>query len=126
MSSAEAPSAAVRTITPPFLTSSRLTMSRSRMRSSSSSRRETPRLSPLEVGLGDLFVLDHGDALLTDVDRDQELALRGRQRRAPWRRLAARGSLLARCWTALGPWLLLLLRLGLGFFDLGLRSCAGA
>ncbi len=47
MSSAEAPSAAVRTITPPFFTSSPLTMSRSLIRSASSSRRETPRPSPL-------------------------------------------------------------------------------
>ncbi len=47
MSSAEAPSAAVRMITPPFFTSSPLRMSRRRVRSASSSRRETPRPSPL-------------------------------------------------------------------------------
>ena len=45
-------------------------------------------LGPLEVDLGDAIVLDHGDALLADVDRDQQLALRGRQWR-PARRLAA-------------------------------------
>ena len=47
MSSALAPSAAVRTMTPPFGRSSFLRMSRRRVRSSSSSRRETPRPSPL-------------------------------------------------------------------------------
>ena len=46
-SSAEAPSAAVRTITPPSFGAIALTMSRRRVRSSSSSRRETPRPSPL-------------------------------------------------------------------------------
>ncbi len=46
MSSADAPSAAVRTITPPFETSSFLMISLSRMRSSSGSRRETPSPSP--------------------------------------------------------------------------------
>ena len=46
MSSSDAPSAAVRTMTPPSFTSSRLRMSFSRLRSSSSSRRETPRPSP--------------------------------------------------------------------------------
>ena len=45
-------------------------------------------LGPLEVDLGDAIVLDHGDALLADVDRDQQLALGGRQR-CPPRRLAA-------------------------------------
>ena len=45
-------------------------------------------LGPLEVDLGDAIVLDHGDALLADVDRDQQLALRGGQRR-PARRLPA-------------------------------------
>ena len=46
MSSSDAPSAAVRTMTPPSFTSSRLRMSLRRLRSSSSSRRETPRPSP--------------------------------------------------------------------------------
>ena len=45
-------------------------------------------LRPLEIDLGDLVVLEHRDALLADVDRDDQLALRGRQRR-PARRLAA-------------------------------------
>ena len=37
----------------------------------------------LEVDLGDAVVLQHGDALLADVDRDQQLALRRRK----WPRL---------------------------------------
>ena len=45
-------------------------------------------LGPLEVDLRDLVVLEHGDALLADVDGHEQLALRGRQRRAA-RRLAA-------------------------------------
>ena len=235
MSSGEAPSAAVRMITPPFFTSRRLRMSRRRMRSSSSSRRETPSPSPcgtkttnrpgseisvvrrapfdfigsltawtmtswprlsrswilrprglalelgrdhlvhveeavlleadlderglharehvvdgalvdvardraafraLEVGLGDLVVLDDGDSLLADVDRDQQLALGGRQRWAPRRRAAARGALLARGGSPLAfrsgltPGLGLRLGLGLGL-GLGLRrgragACARA
>ena len=44
--------------------------------------RDRAALGPLEVGLGDLVVLEHGDTLLADVDRDQQLALGGRQRRA--------------------------------------------
>src|SRR4029450_4375666 len=36
----------------------------------------------LEVDLGRAAVLDHGDALFADVDRDEELALRLRKRRA--------------------------------------------
>ena len=39
-------------------------------------------LGPLEVDLGDDAVLDHGDALLARVDRDEQLALGLRQRRA--------------------------------------------
>ena len=46
-------------------------------------------LGPLEVDLGDLVVLEHGDALLARVDRDDELALRLRQRRALRRRAPA-------------------------------------
>ena len=186
MSSSDAPSAAVRTITPPSFTSRRLRMSLRRLRSSSSSRRETPRpspcgtrttkrpgseiwvvrrapfvfigsltawtrmrlaaldqildlaavallelraddlvdveeavlleadlderrlhagqdvvdeaevdvardrtaLGPLEIDLGDLRVLEDRDAALADVDRHEQLALRGGQRRAA-RRLAA-------------------------------------
>ena len=53
-------------------------------------------LGALEVDLGDLVVLEHGDALLADVDRDEQLALRGGQRRAPRRRATPRGALLAR------------------------------
>ena len=41
-------------------------------------------LGPLEVDLGDAVVLEHGDALLADVDRDEQLALRGRERGAAW------------------------------------------
>ena len=51
-------------------------------------------LGPLEVDLGDAVVLEDGDALLADVDRDQQLALGGRQRRAA-RRLAAASALAA-------------------------------
>ena len=47
-------------------------------------------LGPLEVDLGDAVVLEDGDALLADVDRDQELALGLRQRGAALRRAAAR------------------------------------
>ena len=46
-------------------------------------------LRPLEVDLGDAVVLDDRDALLADVDGDQELALRLRQRRALLRHAAA-------------------------------------
>ena len=45
-------------------------------------------LRPLEVHLCDPVVLDHGDALLTDLYRDQQFALGGGQR-CPARRLAA-------------------------------------
>ena len=190
MSSSDAPSAAVRTMTPPSFTSSRLRMSLRRLRSSSSSRRETPRpspcgtrttnrpgseicvvsrapfvfigsltawtrivwprgsgpgscgrgrllelraddlvdveeavlleadlderglhagqdvvdaaevdvagdraaLRPLEVDLGDLAVLEDGDALLADVDGDEQLALRCGKRRAALRLPAAARS----------------------------------
>ena len=47
-------------------------------------------LGPLEVDLGDAVVLEDGDTLLADVDGDQELALRLRQRRALRRHAAAR------------------------------------
>ena len=54
-------------------------------------------LGPLEVDLGDAVVLEDRDALLADVDRDEELALR-RRAAAPRRRrlalpLAATGAL---------------------------------
>ena len=74
-------------------------------------------LRPLEVHLGDLLVLEHRDALLTDVDRDDQLTLGRRQRRTPrcWRRrvradarsrvrtLAAFGALLRPCVAARTP-----------------------
>src|SRR5205823_2376798 len=44
--------------------------------------RDRAALGALEVDLGDLAVLEDGDALLADVDRDEQLALRGRERRA--------------------------------------------
>src|SRR5581483_8431407 len=64
-------------------------------------------LGTLEVDLGDLVVLEHGDALLAGVDRHEQLALRLRQRRA-LRRLPA-----ARCGRAL---------LALGLLALGLLA----
>src|SRR5262249_57428399 len=45
--------------------------------------RDRAALGPLEVDLGDLVVLEDGDALLTGLDRDEQLALRLLQRRAP-------------------------------------------
>src|SRR6185437_13377219 len=48
---------------------------------------------PLEVDLGDPVVLQHGDPLLADVDRDDQLALRLGERR-PARRLAAAAAAL--------------------------------
>ena len=51
--------------------------------------RDRPALRPLEVDLGDLVVFEHGDALLARVDRDEQLALRLRQRRPLGRRAAA-------------------------------------
>ncbi len=59
-------------------------------------------LGPLEVGLGDLVVLEDGDALLADVDGDQQLALGGRQRRAALRGPAPGRALLAGGGTPLG------------------------
>src|SRR5207247_4162694 len=55
-------------------------------------------LRALEVDLGGTAVLDHGDSLLADVDRDEELALGLRERRAarrpaPWLVVAGRGGL---------------------------------
>ena len=76
---------------------------------------------PLEVDLGDLVVLEHRNTLLADVDGDEELALRGRQRRPARRGSAPLGATatgaLGRL--ALGTALLLLGRVGLG---LGRRS----
>jgi len=82
---------------------------------------------PLEVDLGDLAVLKHRDALLTDVDGDEQLTLRGRQRRAPRGLAAAAAALLAasllplRERLALGLALRLLLGLALRLL-LGLRA----
>ncbi len=50
--------------------------------------RDRAALRPLEVDLGDLAVLEDGDALLADVDGDEQLTLRGGKRR---RGAAARG-----------------------------------
>src|SRR5262249_30712365 len=79
---------------------------------------------PLEIHLGDLVVLEHGYPLLADVDGDEQLALRLRQRRTA-RRLAAallRPLALSALRLSLRPRLrrLLLLRLGLLSLRLGL------
>ena len=58
-------------------------------------------LGPLEIDLGDLVVLEHGDALLARVDRDQQLALGLRQRGA-LRRLPPARRLLPLARLALG------------------------
>ena len=60
-------------------------------------------LGPLEVDLGDAVVLDDGDALLADVDGDQELALGLRQRRALLRDAAAVALLVGAALLALAP-----------------------
>src|SRR5438105_3483237 len=81
-------------------------------------------LRPFEVHLGDAVVLEDGDALLADVDRDAELALRRRKRRAARRHAAARGRTRASGLLALWPLLLLRLlgaRLGALGGRLGLR-----
>src|SRR6476469_6790083 len=75
------------------------------------------RRSGRSIRLGDLVVLDHGDALLADVDGDQQLTLRGRQRRPSRRCTPPRCALLARSGTPVGTRRLLLGGLGL---DLGL------
>src|SRR6478672_4546905 len=51
---------------------------------------DRPALRPFEVDLGDLVVLEDGDALLAGVDRDDELALGLRQRCPLGRGAAAR------------------------------------
>src|SRR4029079_10515747 len=53
-------------------------------------------LGPLEVDLGDLVVLEHGDALLAGGDSDQQLARGGGQRRTARRRPPALGAAAAR------------------------------
>ena len=60
-------------------------------------------LRALEIDLGDTVVLEDRDSLLADVDGDDELALRGRQRRA-----------LRRCAPAVAAARLLPIRLGVG------------
>src|SRR5437868_1494373 len=52
--------------------------------------RDRALVRPLEIDLGDAVVLEDRDALLADVDGDEELALGGRERRA-LRRLPAAG-----------------------------------
>ena len=77
-------------------------------------------LRTLEVDLGDAVVLEDRDALLADVGRDEQLALRGRQRRPLLRRTAAR--LVRSPLTALRANLFLLLLRPLGLLlALGLR-----
>ena len=84
---------------------------------------DRPALRPLEVDLGDLVVLEHGDALLTGVDGDEQLPLRLRERR-PLRRCAPAG-LRGRARLALGlP--RLGLRLGGGRGNRGRRRGAAA
>src|SRR5581483_4244787 len=59
-------------------------------------------LRALEVDLRDAAVLEDGDALLGDVDRDEQLALRRRERRPTWWLAAAlRPSLALRGFLAL-------------------------
>jgi len=92
--------------------------------------RDRAALGALEVGLGDLVVLDYRNALLADLDRDQELALGRRQRRTPRRRASPRGALLARGGSpvagGLGPGLTPRLGLWLGLgFGLGCGLCRG-
>src|SRR5581483_11444785 len=73
---------------------------------------DRPPLRPLEVDLRDLVVLEHGDALLARVDRDEELALRLRERRTLRRRPAARRGLARLALAA--ALLILLVLVGLG------------
>ena len=90
--------------------------------------RDRAALRPLEVDLGDAVVLEHGDALLTDVDGDEELALRLGERRAA-RGLAAAALLRAFALAALRSplWPCLLgSRLLFGLLRLGLGGLAGA
>src|SRR5207244_10079551 len=82
-------------------------------------------LRPLEVDLRDAVVLEDGDALLADVDRHEQLALRGGERRAAGRYAATRRGPLRALRLALR--LLGLRRFrglrGLLDFRLGLRLC---
>ena len=95
--------------------------------------RDRPALRALEVDLGDTVVFDHGDALLADVDRDQQLTLGGGQRSPSWRltptlrpSTSLTGSTTIR--RALGPLTLLLLLAGSslrGPFGLAILLAAG-
>jgi hypothetical protein len=58
-------------------------------------------LGPLEIDLGDAVVLEDRDALLADVDGDQQLALRLRQRRTLLRHAAAVALLVGTAFLAL-------------------------
>jgi len=55
----------------------------------------------LEVDLGHAVVLEDGDALLADVDGDDQLALRGRERRATRSLPAPSAAFLAAAFLAL-------------------------
>src|SRR5439155_26281864 len=67
-------------------------------------------------------VPEDGDALLTDVDRDEELALRRRKRRPARRDAATRGRARGARLLALRPLLLLLGLLGVSLRLLGALS----
>ena len=73
----------------------------------------------LEVDLGDPAVLEDGDALLADVDGDEQLALRGRERRAlaaaPAAALCSRGARSAAAPSAAALGVRSAWRFGLGF-----------
>jgi len=74
--------------------------------------RDRAALRPLEIDLGDAVVLEDCDALFADVDGDDQLALRGRQRCAA-RSLAPSAAFLAAALLALRHLLLRLLALRL-------------
>src|SRR5207237_1021632 len=86
---------------------------------------DRPSIRPLEVDLGDAVVLEDGDALLADVDRDEELALRRRERRPARRDAATRGRARSARLLALRPLLLLLGLLGVSLRLLLLASEPG-
>ena len=80
---------------------------------------------PLEVDLGDAVVLDDRDALLADVDRDQELALGLGQRRSLLRHAAAVSLLVGAAFLPLAALArLAALRLRLALRLLGLLGAA--
>src|SRR5439155_15498199 len=92
-------------------------------------------LRALEVDLGDAIVLEHGDALLADVHRDEQFAL-GLRQRCPARRLTPTARLGALAFPALRRLPLRLRRFrlrlvalgygGLRFRGLGSRTTASA